>query len=158
MKKIIESMYNFVFHKQTYKVQKKNHRTLCQLINVLDKTKCTQIHCVHVCGNQQNLNIKSTFNGRKLIRTCNIHFLVFFFPAGLLLSVNDDLNNVFIRYDRYERFRQATSRQNEPSEAPPEPPRPAAVEPLPTETGRMTTAWPENEARVSNSCQGYDSQ
>ena len=81
-----------------------------------------------------------------------------FFPSGLLLSVNDDLNNVFIRYDRYERFRQATSQQNEPSEAPPEPPRPAAVEPLPTETGRMTTAWPENEARVSNSCQGYDSQ
>jgi len=83
----------------------------------------------------------------------HVTFLIFFlFSSGLLLSVNDDLNNVFIRYDRYERFRQVTTQQSEPSEAPPEPPRPAAVEPLPTETGRMTTAWPENAARVSNSC------
>lgn len=43
-----------------------------------------------------------------------------------------------------------TAQQSEPSEAPPEPPRPAAVEPLPVQTGRMTTAWPENVARVRN--------
>ncbi|XP_067043404.1 TOM1-like protein 2 [Acropora muricata] len=62
--------------------------------------------------------------------------------VGLLLSINDDLNNVFIRYDRYERFRQNTVQQAAPSEAPPpEPPRPAAIAPMP---GRQTTAWPEN--------------
>lgn len=93
-----------------------------------------------VCGIQQNLN--SSFK--------HVTFLIFLFSSGLLLSVNDDLNNVFIRYDRYERFRQVTAQQSEPSEAPPEPPRPAAVEPLPVQTGRMTTAWPENAARVRN--------
>ena len=98
--------------------------------------------------------------GFELQSFTNLTFLVlFFFPSGLLLSVNDDLNNVFIRYDRYERFRQVTTQQTEqPSEAPPAPPRPAAVEPLPEQTGRMTTAWPENSARVRNLCYYHGSE
>lgn len=38
--------------------------------------------------------------------------------TGELLRVNDDLNNMFVRYDRYERYRQSQAQSTQPSQAP----------------------------------------
>ncbi|XP_030840359.1 LOW QUALITY PROTEIN: TOM1-like protein 2 [Strongylocentrotus purpuratus] len=38
--------------------------------------------------------------------------------TGELLRVNDDLNNMFVRFDRYERYRQSQAQSTQPSQAP----------------------------------------
>ncbi|CAB4004567.1 TOM1 2 [Paramuricea clavata] len=75
-----------------------------------------------------------------------------------LLRVNDDLNNVFIRYDRYERSREGmTQARSQPVS---QPPQTAVQQPVPTEV-RETNSSPlidfgENNGNETSSTQEMD--
>lgn len=69
----LESLCNFVFYKQTYKIKKK---IIAHFVNWSMCWTTWVYASIHVCGFQQNLSINSPFYGGKLIQACNIaHFL-----------------------------------------------------------------------------------